>query len=79
MRILVAVRAMAPVAGMPPNRGVTILAMPWPTSSRLLLCRLPDMPSATTADKSDSMAPSMAMTKAGRSSSLIRSQVITGK
>ncbi|MNN96490.1 hypothetical protein D3C81_2154890 [compost metagenome] len=53
--------------------------MPWPISSRLLLWRLPDMPSATTADNSDSIAPSMAITKAGRSSSLIRSQVMTGK
>ena len=34
--MLVAVRAMAPVAGMPPNSGVTMLAMPCPISSVLL-------------------------------------------
>ena len=28
--ILVPVRAMTPVAGMPPNRGEAILAVPWP-------------------------------------------------
>ena len=31
--ILVAVRAIAPVAAKPPNNGVTILATPWPMSS----------------------------------------------
>ncbi|MCY1442893.1 hypothetical protein D9M71_592820 [compost metagenome] len=33
LRILVAVRAIAPVAAKPPNRGVTRLAMPCPTNS----------------------------------------------
>ena len=37
-RMLVAVRAMAPVAGSPPKRGDMMLAMPWPTSSTLGLC-----------------------------------------
>ena len=45
--ILVIVRAMAPVAGMPPNRGVTTLAIPWATSSWLELCLSPVTPSAT--------------------------------
>ena len=34
-RMLVAVRASAPVAGNPPNMGDTILAMPWANSSVL--------------------------------------------
>ncbi|MNV70669.1 hypothetical protein D3C71_1636480 [compost metagenome] len=67
LRMFVAVRAMAPVAGMPPNSGAATFAMPWPISSRLLSCRLPVMPSATTADSRDSIAPSMAMRSAGRS------------
>ena len=52
----VAVRAIAPVAGMPPKRPAAMFAMPWPTSSTLDLCRLPIMPSATTAESSDSIA-----------------------
>ena len=35
--ILVAVLAIAPVAGIPPKRGVMILAIPCPISSLLLL------------------------------------------
>jgi len=38
---LVAVRAIAPVAGMPPKSPEATLAMPCPTSSTLDLCRLP--------------------------------------
>ena len=34
-RTLTAVRAIAPVAGIPPNKGDTRLASPWPNSSRL--------------------------------------------
>ncbi|MNP52768.1 hypothetical protein D3C76_1471800 [compost metagenome] len=37
------------------------------------------MPSATTADSSDSMAPSMAMAKAGPISSMTRDRVISGR
>src|SRR2546428_2944598 len=77
--ILVAVRAIAPVAGMPPKRGVTILAIPCPMSSRLLLCLLPDMPSATTADNKDSIPPSMAITNAGGSNSFIFSKENCGR
>ena len=61
----VAVRAMAPVAGMPPKIGDTMLATPWATSSMLERWRPPIMPSATTADSKDSMAPSSAMVNAG--------------
>ena len=66
-RILVAVRAMAPVAGKPPNIGEKMLAMPWPISSTLGLWRSLLMRSETTADISDSIAPSMATVKAGPS------------
>ena len=63
-RTLVAVRAMVPVAQMPPNSAEPILATPCATSSQLERCRRPVMPSATTADSSDSMAPSSAMASA---------------
>ena len=74
----VAVRAMAPVAGIPPNSGEAMFAMPWATSSMLERWRPPIMPSATTAESSDSIAASNAMVKAGAASTLIRSSVITG-
>ena len=51
----VAVRAIAPVAGMPPNSGDTMLATPCATSSMLERCLPPIMPSATTAESSDSI------------------------
>ena len=63
-RTLVAVRAMAPVAGMPPKNGVTMLPMPSASSSASGSCRVPAIPSAITADSSDSMPPSMATAKA---------------
>ncbi len=66
-RTLAALRAIAAVAVMPPNSGATRLPMPWPINSALGSCLLPLMPSATTAQSSDSMAPSMAMAKAGAS------------
>ncbi len=65
LRMFVAVRAMAPVAAKPPNSGATMLAIPWPISSWFELWRVPAMPSATTADRSDSIAPSNAMVNAG--------------
>ena len=61
----VAVRAMAPVAGIPPNSGEAMFAMPWATSSMLERWRPPIMPCATTAENSDSIAASNAMVKAG--------------
>ena len=64
-RMLVAVRAMAPVAGRPPNSGDAMLAMPCAISSTFGLCRSPLMRSATTADISDSIAPSRATVSAG--------------
>ena len=59
---------MAPVAGSPPNIGEMMLAMPWPISSTLGLCRSLLMRSETTADINDSIAPSIATVKAGPSS-----------
>ena len=67
-RMLVAVRAMAPVAGRPPNSGEAMLAMPCANSSTFGLCRSPLIRSATTADISDSIAPSIATVSAGGSS-----------
>ena len=58
---LAAVRAMAPVAGMPPNSTDPMLPTPWATSSILQRwCEL-IMESATTHDSSDSMAAKIAM------------------
>ena len=67
MLMLVIVRAMAPVTGIPPKNGTTMLAAPCAMSSVLELWRSPVTPSATVAESSDSMAPSMAMVKAGGS------------
>src|SRR5699024_12248739 len=51
--IFVAVLAIAPVAGIHPKKGVTILATPW-TNKYLLVCwRFPVIPYATNADNSD--------------------------
>src|ERR1700676_204459 len=59
-RTLVAVRAMVPVTHMPPNSADPILAKPCATNSQLERCLRPVMPSATTADSKDSIAPSNA-------------------
>jgi hypothetical protein len=66
-RTLVTVRAMVPVAGMPPKNGVTKLATPWAMSSWLgsWRCNCGVMLSATRAHSSDSMAPSSAMVTVG--------------
>src|SRR5699024_7480702 len=63
--IFVAVRAIAPAAGIPPNKGVMILAKPCPNNALFDRCCFPVIPSATTADSKDSIPPSMAITKAG--------------
>ncbi len=78
LRTLVAVRAIAPVAAKPPNSGTARFAMPWPTSSWFESWRVPAMPSATTADSSDSIAPSIAIVNAGPISSSTRGSVISG-
>jgi len=71
-RMLVAVRASAPVAAMPPKNGATMFPIPSATSSELGSCLVSVTPSATTADSSDSIAPSMAIANAAGSSSRIR-------
>ena len=63
--MFVIVRAMAPVAGIPPKSGVTRFAIPCPISSLFELWRSPITPSATAAESKDSMAPSIAMVRAG--------------
>ena len=63
-RMLVAVRAIAPVADSPPNSDEAILAMPWATSSQLERWRRPVMPSATIADSRLSSPARKAMVRA---------------
>ncbi|GFI66686.1 hypothetical protein IMSAG192_00207 [Muribaculaceae bacterium] len=62
--MLIIVRAIAPVTGIPPKNGTTILAMPCPISSVFEFVREPVTPSATVADSSDSIAHNMAIVKA---------------
>jgi hypothetical protein len=64
----VAVRAIAPVAGMPPKRTDPMFATPWATSSMFDLCLPPVIPSATTAESRDSIAASRAIVSAGETS-----------
>ena len=72
-RTLVAVRAMVPVTQMPPNSAEPILAKPCATSSQFERWRRPVMPSATTADSSDSIAPSSVKATASGSTAFINS------
>ena len=65
--MLAAVRAMAPVAGIPPNSAEQVLPRPCATSSILELWRAPIISSATTALSRDSMAARMAMVNASGS------------
>ena len=68
-RTLTAVRAIAAVAGTPPNSGAARLASPCPNSSRSGSCRwLTLMPSATVADSRHSSAASAATASADGSS-----------
>ena len=66
--MLVTVRAIVPVAGMPPKNGATKFATPWPMSSWLGSWRSSVMPSATRAHSRDSIAPSRAMVSVGPTS-----------
>ena len=59
-----AVRAIAPVAGIPPNKAETIFPAPWATSYVLERCFTPIMPSATTKESRDSMAARIAIVNA---------------
>src|SRR2546425_1141499 len=62
---LVAVRAIAPVAGIPPNRGATMFATHCATSSMFERWRPPVMQSATTAERSGQIPPSRAIVNTG--------------
>ena len=62
---LAAVRAIAPVAGMPPKSEDMMFPTPCPTSSALERWWPPIIPSDTTQDKSDSIEARIAMVKAG--------------
>ena len=73
--MLVIVRAMAPVTGIPPKIGTMMLAAPWAISSVFESWRSPMTPSATVAESSDSMAPSTAIVKAEGISRLIVSML----
>ena len=76
--MFVIVRAMAPVAGIPPNNGVIRLAVPWAISSVFESCLSPVTPSATVADNNDSIAPKTAMVIATGNKSLMASQLSAG-
>ena len=75
--ILAAVRAIAPVAGRPPNRPEATLATPVATSSMLERCRLPIMPSATTAESRLSIPAKNAIVNAAGSSLRTTSRLIS--
>jgi hypothetical protein len=70
---------MAPVTQMPPKSAEPILAKPCATNSQLERCRLPFIPSATTADSSDSIAPSSAKLTASGSTAIASSGVNAGR
>ena len=72
-RMFVAVRAIAPVTGMPPNKGTARFATPCASSSASGLCRSPLMLSATTAESRLSMAASIATVSAEGNSGIMRS------
>lgn len=63
-RTFVAVRAIAPVDAKPPNSGASRLPVPWASSSASGSCLWPHIASDATADSSDSIAPSSAITTA---------------
>jgi hypothetical protein len=64
LRMFTVVRAIAPVAANPPKNGAMTLPVPSASSSASGSCRVPVMPSETTAQRRDSMAPSSAMANA---------------
>ena len=79
-RTLVTVRAIVPVAGMPPKNGATMLAMPCAISSWFGSWRLPVVrPSATRAHSSDSTAPRSAIVTVGTNSRCTLSQSKSGQ
>jgi hypothetical protein len=75
---LVTVRAIVPVAGMPPKNGAMKLATPCAISSWFGSCRSSIMLSATRAHSSDSIAPSSAIVIVGAINCLTRSHEKSG-
>ena len=75
---MAAVRAIAPVAGIPPKSEDIILPTPCPTSSAFERWCPPIIPSETTHDKSDSIEASIAIVNAGRIISLTRPKLNSG-
>jgi hypothetical protein len=71
----------APVAGSPPNSGDAMLAIPAQTVRRSSCAASRSSGSATTADSSDSIAPSIAMVDVGEISvqDQIRPEVAEGE
>ena len=78
-RTFVAVRAIVPVTQNPPNRDEPRFATPCATNSQFDLWRRPVMPSATTAESSDSIAPSRVKAIAAGSTATIRASEISGR
>ena len=78
-RTFVAVLAIVPVAHIPPNRAVPILATPCAISSIFERWRRPVIPSATTAERSDSIAPRKAIVAASGIRDTKRSIEIVGR
>ena len=64
VRILTTVRMVAPAPGMPPKNPAAILPTPWPINSRLELCRVRVILSATNDVSRLSIAPNMARIRA---------------
>ena len=62
--MFVIVRAIAPVAGIPPKKGTTTFATPCAISSVFELCLSPITPSATIAESKLSIAPNIAIVNA---------------
>ena len=75
--MLVAVRAIAPVAGNPPNKAAATLAAPVAISSILERCFLPIIPSATTAESKLSIPAKKAIVKEAGSNFLMVASVIS--
>ena len=76
--ILVAVRAIAPVAGIPPKIPEAIFATPCPTNSWFNECLCPIKPSATTADSKASIPAKNAIVNADGTNSRISSNEKVG-
>jgi hypothetical protein len=71
----VAVRAIAPVAGIPPKSGVARFAMPCATNSMFGRCLPPIIPSDTTAESSASMPANSAIVNAAGE----KGRILSGK